>query len=75
MIFVIADDIESEIMGLQKKNIQSCLIDPSTITLSVSDWPGVLTTILATGLTWLAAQFSWRYLEKPLLNRGHSFKY
>jgi peptidoglycan/LPS O-acetylase OafA/YrhL len=41
----------------------------------VSDWPGVLTTMLAAALTWLVAQLSWRYFEKPLLDRGHRFKY
>jgi peptidoglycan/LPS O-acetylase OafA/YrhL len=41
----------------------------------ISDWPGVLTTMLAAGLTWLLAQLSWRYFEKPLLDRGHRSKY
>ena len=41
----------------------------------ISDLPGVLVTILAVGLTWLVAQLSWRYFEKPLLDRGHAFKY
>ena len=41
----------------------------------ITDWPGVITTILAAVLTWLLAQISWHYLEKPLLDQGHSFKY
>lgn len=41
----------------------------------ISDWRGVLTTALAFSLTWLIAQASWRYLEKPMLDRGHKFSY
>jgi peptidoglycan/LPS O-acetylase OafA/YrhL len=41
----------------------------------ISDLPGVFATILAVGLTWLVARLSWRYFEKPLVDRGHDFKY
>lgn len=41
----------------------------------ISDLPGALTTVLAVALTWLVAQLSWRYFEKPLLDRGHAFTY
>lgn len=41
----------------------------------ISDLRGVFTTILAVGLAWLVAQLSWRYFEKPLVDRGHAFKY
>jgi peptidoglycan/LPS O-acetylase OafA/YrhL len=41
----------------------------------IDDWRGALTTILAAALTWLIAQLSWRFFEKPLLDRGHVYKY
>jgi peptidoglycan/LPS O-acetylase OafA/YrhL len=41
----------------------------------ISDWPGILTTLLAAGLTWGIAQLSWKFFEKPLIDRGHSYRY
>jgi len=41
----------------------------------INDWRGVLTTLLAAGITWGMAQSSWRYFEKPLIDRGHAFGY
>lgn len=32
-------------------------------------------TCLAAGITWLFAKISWRYLESPLLRRGHAYRY
>jgi peptidoglycan/LPS O-acetylase OafA/YrhL len=42
---------------------------------SITNWAGVLTTLLAVGLTWSLAQLSWKFFEKPLLNRGHRYHY
>jgi peptidoglycan/LPS O-acetylase OafA/YrhL len=42
---------------------------------SITNWAGVLTTLLAVGLTWSLAQLSWTFFEKPLLNRGHHYHY
>src|SRR5579864_754138 len=42
---------------------------------SITTWQGVLTTLLALGLTWSLARFSWRFFEKPLLSRGHRYQY
>jgi peptidoglycan/LPS O-acetylase OafA/YrhL len=41
----------------------------------LDDWPGFLVTVLAAALTWTAARISWRYFEKPLIDRGHSYAY
>jgi peptidoglycan/LPS O-acetylase OafA/YrhL len=41
----------------------------------IDNWQGTLTTILAAALTWLIAQLSWRFFEKPLLDKGHVYKY
>jgi peptidoglycan/LPS O-acetylase OafA/YrhL len=41
----------------------------------INDWPGVLTTILAAGLTWMIAQLSWRFFENPLIAQGHAYAY
>ena len=32
-------------------------------------------TVLAAGTTWVLAKISWRYLESPLLRRGHAYRY
>jgi peptidoglycan/LPS O-acetylase OafA/YrhL len=36
---------------------------------------GVGVTLLALGLTLVVASLSWRYFEKPLIRRGHSYAY
>lgn len=41
----------------------------------LDDWPGFVVTVLAATLTWTLARLSWRYLEKPLIDRGHSYMY
>lgn len=41
----------------------------------LDDWPGFLVTVLAAALTWTMARISWRYFEKPLIDRGHSYTY
>jgi peptidoglycan/LPS O-acetylase OafA/YrhL len=41
----------------------------------IDDWPGFLVTVLAAALTWAIALASWRYFEKPLLDRGHRYVY
>jgi peptidoglycan/LPS O-acetylase OafA/YrhL len=41
----------------------------------INDWRGLGTTILAAILTWILARASWRYLERPLIDRGHAFTY
>jgi peptidoglycan/LPS O-acetylase OafA/YrhL len=38
----------------------------------IYDWPGVFVTLLSTGMTWGIAQLSWKYFEKPLIDRGHA---
>jgi peptidoglycan/LPS O-acetylase OafA/YrhL len=41
----------------------------------ITDWPGVLTTALAAGLTWVIGQCSFKYFEKPLIDLGHRYRY
>ncbi len=38
----------------------------------IYDWPGVLVVLLSTAITWGTAQLSWKYFEKPLIDRGHA---
>ncbi len=38
-------------------------------------WNGLLLSLAAAGLTWGIASLSWRYFEKPLVQRGHSYSY
>jgi len=38
----------------------------------INDWRGVLVTLLAAGISWGIAQISWKYFEKPLIDRGHA---
>jgi peptidoglycan/LPS O-acetylase OafA/YrhL len=40
-----------------------------------NDWQGFFVTVLAAALTWTIARLSWRYFEKPLIDRGHSYTY
>jgi peptidoglycan/LPS O-acetylase OafA/YrhL len=37
----------------------------------IDDWEGVGATVLAVTLTWTVARLSWKYFEKPLIDRGH----
>jgi peptidoglycan/LPS O-acetylase OafA/YrhL len=39
------------------------------------DWPSMGVTILAALLTFGLAKLSWRFLEHPLLRRGHAYQY
>jgi peptidoglycan/LPS O-acetylase OafA/YrhL len=41
----------------------------------IDDLRGFGVTLLAAGLAWTIAQLSWRYLEKPLIERGHATRY
>jgi len=41
----------------------------------IDDLKGFGVTLLAAGLAWAIAQLSWRYLEKPLIDRGHATPY
>lgn len=41
----------------------------------IDDWSGFGVTLLAAFLTWTIARASWRYLEKPLIDRGHRQTY
>jgi peptidoglycan/LPS O-acetylase OafA/YrhL len=38
----------------------------------INDWRAALTTLLAAAITWGIAQLSWRFFEKPLIDRGHA---
>lgn len=37
--------------------------------------PGIAVTILAAAMTFALAALSWRYFEKPLIRRGHTYAY
>jgi len=41
----------------------------------ITDWPGVATTALALAITAGIAQISWKYFEKPLIDRGHAARF
>lgn len=41
----------------------------------IDDWPGLGVTVLAAVLAWTIAQLSWKYFEKPLIDRGHAKTY
>jgi peptidoglycan/LPS O-acetylase OafA/YrhL len=41
----------------------------------IDDWPGLGVTLLAALLAWAIARLSWKYLEKPLVDRGHAQTY
>ncbi|MGA7914171.1 MAG: acyltransferase [Candidatus Acidiferrales bacterium] len=41
----------------------------------INDWQGLGVTVLAALLAWTIAQLSWKYLEKPLIDRGHAKTY
>jgi peptidoglycan/LPS O-acetylase OafA/YrhL len=41
----------------------------------IDDWPGFAVTVLAAILTWIIARLSWKYFEKPLIDRGHAQGY
>jgi peptidoglycan/LPS O-acetylase OafA/YrhL len=41
----------------------------------ITDWRGVLVTLLAAAITWGIAEASWKYFEKPLIERGHAATY
>lgn len=42
---------------------------------TISTVPGALVTIFAFGLTYVLAFLSWRFIEYPLLRRGHFHRY
>ena len=42
---------------------------------SFKNLPTVGLTLLSGFLVFMLARFSWLYLEKPLVNRGHHYKY
>jgi len=41
----------------------------------IYDAPGIVVTLLALAATLAVAAFSWRFFEKPLIRRGHSYSY
>ena len=41
----------------------------------ITDGPGVATTALALAITVGIAQISWKYFEKPLIDRGHAMRF
>jgi peptidoglycan/LPS O-acetylase OafA/YrhL len=41
----------------------------------INDWQGALTSALALVITVGIAQLSWKYLEKPLIDRGHATRF
>ncbi|MFZ0911631.1 MAG: acyltransferase [Candidatus Acidiferrales bacterium] len=41
----------------------------------ITEWRGVATTALALALTAGIAQISWKYFEKPLIDRGHAARF
>jgi len=41
----------------------------------IDDWAGFGVTVLAAILTWTIARASWRYFEKPLIDRGRTQVY
>jgi peptidoglycan/LPS O-acetylase OafA/YrhL len=41
----------------------------------IDDWQGFGATLLAATFTWTVAQASWKYFEKPLIDRGHALTY
>jgi peptidoglycan/LPS O-acetylase OafA/YrhL len=41
----------------------------------IDSWLSGLVTVAAFAATFIAAKISWRYLEKPLINLGHTYKY
>ena len=41
----------------------------------ISDWRGAATTALALAITLGIAQISWKYFEKPLIERGHAMRF
>jgi peptidoglycan/LPS O-acetylase OafA/YrhL len=41
----------------------------------IDDWQGLGATLLAATFTWTVAQTSWKYFEKPLIDRGHALTY
>jgi peptidoglycan/LPS O-acetylase OafA/YrhL len=41
----------------------------------IYDWKGVSVTLLAAVLSLCVAALSWRYIESPLIRRGHTFHY
>jgi peptidoglycan/LPS O-acetylase OafA/YrhL len=44
-------------------------------TPEISDFKGIAVTLFAAVMTFVQAAFSWRYFEKPLLRRGHTYAY
>jgi len=42
---------------------------------SIGNVKGILVTLCATGVTLTIASLSWKYLEKPMVSRGHRFSY
>ena len=41
----------------------------------ITDWQGAVTTVLALAITVGIAQISWKYFEKPLIDRGHAARF
>lgn len=42
---------------------------------SITTVSSVGITLLAVGITWTIAKISWRYLESPMVRRGHAYRY
>jgi peptidoglycan/LPS O-acetylase OafA/YrhL len=41
----------------------------------IDSWASALATVMSLAALFLAAKLSWRYMEKPLIKRGHTYKY
>lgn len=41
----------------------------------INDWRGALTTLVAAAFAWTIAHLSGRFFEKPLIARGHAFRF
>jgi peptidoglycan/LPS O-acetylase OafA/YrhL len=48
---------------------------PLHSTPGIYDWKGVAVTVLATVASIGVAALSWKYIESPLIRRGHTFRY
>jgi peptidoglycan/LPS O-acetylase OafA/YrhL len=46
-----------------------------TVPGRIEDFGSIGVTLLAFFVTWLLAWLSWKFLEKPIIRRGHSFQY
>jgi peptidoglycan/LPS O-acetylase OafA/YrhL len=41
----------------------------------ISSFSSLVATIFAAAIIWLVAKISWRYLEHPMIRRGHRYRY